>query len=123
MIDLESTSGTSNTAATTTKEECLPPTDEPACTLVLHAAPTHRKLGQMRRWFKEDNQGIAIAGTRWLLGEKKREGKRSRSMVIYLARLTRRALRMGWKEFRIEEYKWVWKVKDKADGPILNEHP
>jgi len=84
----------------------LPP--KPAArALVLHAAPTHRKLGEMRRWLEEDNKGVVIIGARWLLQEGRRLGKATSSLVIYLSSPKAAGkLRMGRKLFRTTRYEW-----------------
>ena len=75
--------------------------------VVLHAAPTKYKVGQMRRWIGEDNKGKAqVMGIRWLIQENRREGKQASSLVIYLKERIdlNIGLRMGRKFFRITEY-------------------
>ena len=47
-----------------------PPATTHTRAIVLHAAPTKYKPGQMRRWIEEDNQGsVQALGIRWLLQE------------------------------------------------------
>lgn len=90
------------------KKKPSPPPLKPAVrALVLHAAPTHRKLGEMRRWLEEDNKGVVIVGARWLLQEGRRLGKAASSLVIYLS-IPKAVgkLRMGRKLFRTTRYEW-----------------
>jgi len=54
--------------------------------VVLHAAPTNRKAGEMGRRLEEDNKGLkVVAGVCWLLQEGRRLGKAASSLVICLA--------------------------------------
>jgi len=84
------------------------PTNQ-ARTVVLHAAPTKFKPGQIRRWIEEDNhRGVQVQGIRWLTQEHRRVGKLASSLVIYLKEkidLNHR-LRIGRRLFRITEYDW-----------------
>jgi len=73
-------------------------------TVVLHAAPTKYKQGQMHRWLEEDNKGTGaqLLRIRWLTQEHRRAGKLASSLVIYVKEkidLGQR-LRMGRKLFR-----------------------
>ncbi|KAF8455010.1 hypothetical protein BGX38DRAFT_1267618 [Terfezia claveryi] len=73
--------------------------------IVFHAAPTHRKPGEMARWLEEDNKGVKVAGVRWLLQEGRRLGKAASSLVIYLTTpVSPGKLRMGRKCFRTTSY-------------------
>jgi len=78
--------------------------------VVLHAAPTKYKPGQMRRWIEEDNKGTGaqILGIRWLTQEHRRVGKLASSLVIYMKESIdlNQGLRMGRKLFRTTGYDW-----------------
>ena len=85
-----------------------PPPTRRARTIVLHAAPTRYKAGEMRRWLAEDTRGIQILWIRWLLQEPRMVGKEASSLVIYLRDTvdTNRGLRMGRKILRTTQYDW-----------------
>ncbi|KAF8447008.1 hypothetical protein BGX38DRAFT_1270643 [Terfezia claveryi] len=82
----------------------LSPPPTLAKTMVLHAAPTKFKPGQMRRWIEEDNKstGVQILGIRWLMQEHRRAGKMASSLVIYMKERINidQGLRMGRRFFR-----------------------
>ncbi|KAF8440577.1 hypothetical protein BGX38DRAFT_1273040 [Terfezia claveryi] len=74
--------------------------------VVIHAAPTKYKLGLMRRWIEDDNEGIRILDIRWLLPEDRRVAKLASSLVIYMAKEAdpTRGLRIGKRLFRTTAY-------------------
>ncbi|KAF8426118.1 hypothetical protein BGX38DRAFT_1279077 [Terfezia claveryi] len=88
----------------------LSPPPTLAKTMVLHAAPTKFKPGQMRRWIEEDNKstGVQILGIRWLTQEHRRAGKMASSLVIYMKERINidQGLRMGRRFFRTTVYDW-----------------
>ncbi|KAF8458711.1 hypothetical protein BGX38DRAFT_1265022 [Terfezia claveryi] len=88
----------------------LSPPPTLAKTMVLHAAPTKFKPGQMRRWIEEDNKstGVQILGIRWLMQEHRRAGKMASSLVIYMKERINidQGLRMGRRFFRTTVYDW-----------------
>jgi len=89
------------------KQQLRPKTQARA--VVLHAAPTKYKPGQIRRWIKGDNQGkVRILGIRWLLQEPMRIGKLASLLVIYLGEKVNisQGIRIGRKIFRTREYDW-----------------
>ncbi|KAF8446582.1 hypothetical protein BGX38DRAFT_1270963 [Terfezia claveryi] len=90
--------------------EIISPSPTLARTMVLHAAPTKFKPGQMRRWIEEDNKltGVQILGIRWLTQEHRRAGKMASSLVIYMKDRINldQGLRMGRRFFRTTVYDW-----------------
>ncbi|KAF8430832.1 hypothetical protein BGX38DRAFT_1263559 [Terfezia claveryi] len=90
--------------------ETTSPSPTLARTIVLHAAPTKFKPGQMRRWIEEDNKltGVQILGIRWLTQEHRRAGKMASSLVIYMKDRINldQGLRMGRRLFRTTVYDW-----------------
>lgn len=75
--------------------------------VVLHAAPTSRRLGEMRQRLEADNNGLLTLGARWLVQEGRRLGKIFSSVVIYLQTpVTPGKLRMGCSTFRTTNYEW-----------------
>jgi len=78
--------------------------------VVLHAASTKYKPGQMRRLIEEDYQvfGTKVGRIRLLVREDRRTGKLAASLVIYLNESTdpNQGLRIGRKAFRTTVYEW-----------------
>ena len=75
--------------------------------IVVRALPTKYKVGELRRWIKEDNKDLVITGARWLLAEDRRPGKTHSSLVLYLSDSPETPrLRMGRKSFHTTAYDW-----------------
>ena len=75
--------------------------------IVVRALPTKYKVGELRRWIKEDNKDLVITGACWLLTEDRRPGKTHSSLVLYLADSPETPrLRMGRKSFHTTAYDW-----------------
>ncbi|KAF8445092.1 hypothetical protein BGX38DRAFT_1143587 [Terfezia claveryi] len=65
-----------------------------ARTLVLHAAPTKFKPGQIRRWIEEDNKATAvqILGIRWLTQEHRGASHGKKNLAHHRIRLVQMRL-------------------------------
>ena len=75
--------------------------------VIMHGVSPRYRLGILRRWLEEGNDGIEIMGARWLLPREKRLGKTLSSLVVY-TRSTENVvgLRMGKRLFSTTVYDW-----------------
>ena len=93
------------TNSSSTQKRAMPTQSSPAArALVVHGVRLEEKLGRVRQELEADHFG-RVLGIRWLLKEKRREGRTASSVVIYLERPSQaQHVWVGKRRLRAEQY-------------------